>query len=150
MAIWVDADACPKAIRQIIYKAAERTKVSAVFVANHYIKTPPSKVISSLQVAQGFDVADTTILERMQPDDLVITADIPLAADVIARNGSALNPRGTLYSEDNIKGLLRRRNSAELMRDQGLLSGGPAAFDKRNIQEFANALDRFLAKRSSA
>ena len=150
MAIWVDADACPKAIRAIIHKAAERTRVKTVFVANHYIKTPPSRVISSLQVAQGFDVADTTILERMRPGDLVITADIPLAADVLAQNGTALNPRGTLYSDDNIKGLLRRRNSAELMRDQGLLSGGPAALDQSNIQEFANALDRFLAKRPSA
>ncbi len=100
MAIWVDADACPKTIRAIIYKAAERTRVNTVFVANHYIKTPPSRVISSLQVAQGFDVADTTILERMRPGDLVITADIPLAADVLAQNGTALNPRGTLYSDD--------------------------------------------------
>ena len=146
MAIWVDADACPKAIKTIICKAAERKKIATVFVANHFIKTPPSKVISSLQVAQGFDVADSTIVERMQAGDLVITGDVPLAADVIAKEGTALNPRGTLYTPENIKSLLRRRDSAEQMREMGQLQGGPSALDKRSIQEFANALDRFLAK----
>jgi uncharacterized protein YaiI (UPF0178 family) len=146
MGIWVDADACPAAIKAIICKAAERTKTETVFVANHYIKTPPSKVISSLQVAQGFDVADSTILDRMQTRDLVVTGDIPFAAEVIAKRGTALNPRGTLYTEDNIKSLLQRRNNAEQMRNLGQLRGGPPALDKRNIQDFANALDRFLAK----
>ena len=146
MAIWVDADACPKAIKAIICKAAERKKITTVFVANHFIQMPPSKVISSLHVAQGYDVADSTILERMQIGDLVITADVPLAAEVIANQGVALNPRGTLYTRENIKGLLQRRNNAEQLRDLGQLRGGPSALDKRNIQEFANALDRFLAK----
>ena len=146
MNIWVDADACPKAIKAVICKAAERKKIPTLFVANHFVSVPPSKVIKSLQVAQGFDVADNTIVERMQKDDLVITGDIPLAAEVIANQGIALNPRGTLYDQDNIKDALRRRASAEHRRDLGHASGGPPALDKKVVQQFANGLDRILAK----
>jgi len=146
MNIWVDADACPKAIKTVICKAAERKKISTLFVANHFISVPPSKVIKSLQVPQGFDVADNTIVARVQKGDLVITGDIPLAAEVIAKHGIALNPRGTLYDQENIKDALRRRASAEHRRDLGEASGGPPALDKRVVQQFANGLDRILAK----
>ena len=146
MNIWVDADACPKAIKAVICKAAERKRIPTLFVANHFVSVPPSRVIKSLQVAQGFDVADNTIVERMQKDDLVITGDIPLAAEVIANHGIALNPRGTLYDQDNIKDALRRRASAEHRRDLGQASGGPPALDKKVVQQFANGLDRILAK----
>ena len=146
MNIWVDADACPKAIKTVICKAAERKKISTLFVANHFISVPPSKVIKSLQVPQGFDVADNTIVARVQKGDLVITSDIPLAAEVIAKHGIALNPRGTLYDQENIKGALRRRANAEHRRDLGEASGGPPALDKKVVQQFANGLDRILAK----
>ena len=146
MNIWVDADACPKAIKTVICKAAERKRIPTVFVANHFVSVPPSSVISSVQVPQGFDVADNTIVERMQKHDLVITADIPLAAEVIDKEGIALNPRGTLYDRDNIKEALRRRANAEHRRDLGQASGGPPALDKKVVQKFANGLDRILAK----
>ena len=146
MNIWVDADACPKAIKAVICRAAERKRILTLFVANHFVSVPPSKVIKSLQVAQGFDVADNTIVERMQKDDLVVTGDIPLAAEVIAKQGIALNPRGTLYDKENIKDALRRRASAEHIRDIGQASGGPPALDKKAVQHFANGLDRILAK----
>ena len=146
MNIWVDADACPKAIKTIICKAAERKRIPTVFVANHFVSVPPSTVISSVQVAQGFDVADDTIIARMQKHDLVITADIPLAAAVIDNDGIALNPRGTLYDKENIKEALRRRANAEYRRDLGQSSGGPPALDKKIVQKFANGLDRILAR----
>lgn len=146
MNIWVDADACPKAIKTIICKAAERKRIPTVFVANHFVSVPPSTVISSVQVAQGFDVADDTIIARMQKHDLVITADIPLAAAVIDNDGIALNPRGTLYDKENIKEALRRRANAEYRRDLGQPSGGPPALDKKIAQKFANGLDRILAR----
>ena len=146
MNIWVDADACPRAIKTIICKAAERKRIPTVFVANHFVSVPPSSVISSVQVPQGFDVADNTIVERMQKHDLVITADIPLAAEVIDKEAFALNPRGTLYDRENIKEALRRRANAEHRRDLGQSSGGPPALDKKVVQKFANGLDRILAK----
>ena len=146
MNIWVDADACPKAIKTVICKAAERKKISTLFVANHFISVPPSKVIKSLQVPQGFDVADNTIVARVQKGDLVITGDIPLAAEVIAKHGSALTPRGALCDQEHIVGALRRRANAEHRRDLGEASGGPPALDKKVVQQFANGLDRILAK----
>jgi uncharacterized protein YaiI (UPF0178 family) len=146
MHIWVDADACPKAIKQVLFKAAERLAVPLTLVANQYIATPPSRVIKSVQVAQGFDVADDAIVERVADGDLVITADIPLAADVVAKGGTALNPRGTHYTSENIKDYLQRRNRAEEMRAAGVIGSGPAALDKKDVQAFANALDRILAR----
>ena len=146
MNVWVDADACPKAIKQVLFKAAERLQISMTLVANQYIPTPPSKVIRSLQVAQGFDVADNAIVEAVVRGDLVITADIPLAAEVVAKGAIALNPRGTLYTRENVRDYLQRRNRAEELRATGMISGGPTALDKKDVQAFANALDRTLAQ----
>ena len=147
MNVWVDADACPKAIKQVLFKAAERLQISMTLVANQYIPTPPSKVIKSMQVAQGFDVADNAIVDAVTQGDLVITADIPLAAEVVAKGATALNPRGILYTEENVRDYLQRRNRAEELRANGLISGGTAALDKKDVQTFANALDRTLAQR---
>ena len=146
MNIWVDADACPKAIKHVLFKAADRLQVPLTLVANQYIPTPPSKVIKSIQVAQGFDVADNAIVERVVENDLVITGDIPLAAEVVEKGATALNPRGTHYTKENVEDYLQRRNRAEEMRATGILSGGPAALDKKDVQAFANALDRILAR----
>ena len=144
MNIWVDADACPKAVKAVLFKASERRQIPLILVANQYVPTPPSKVIQSIQVAQGFDEADNTIVERTEPGDLVITADIPLAADVVAKGGEALNPRGLHYTKENIRDYLQRRNRSEELRSTGLITGGPAAMNKKDIQTFANALDRIL------
>lgn len=146
MHIWVDADACPNAVKQVLFKAAERLQVPLTLVANQYIATPPSKVIKSLQVEQGFDVADNAIVERIEKGDLVITGDIPLAAEVVDKGGEALNPRGNHYTAENVKDYLQRRNRAEEIRATGMLSGGPPALDKKDVQTFANALDRILAR----
>jgi uncharacterized protein YaiI (UPF0178 family) len=146
MDVWVDADACPKAIKQVLFKAAERLQVSMTLVANQYIPTPPSKVIKSLQVAQGFDVADNAIVDAVTQGDLVVTADIPLAAEVVAKGAIALNPRGTVYTKENVRDYLQRRNRAEELRSTGMISGGPSALDKKDVQAFANALDRTLAQ----
>ena len=146
MMIWVDADACPNVVKQVLFKAATRLSIQTILVANQYIATPPSKVISAIQVPQGFDVADDAIVQKMSAGDLVITADIPLAAEVVEKGGTALNPRGTLYTKENVKDFLARRNRAEELRDNGLISGGPSALDKKDIQAFANSLDKFLAK----
>jgi uncharacterized protein YaiI (UPF0178 family) len=128
-----------------LFKASERLQISMTLVANQYIPTPPSKVIKSLQVAQGFDVADNAIVDAVAQGDLVITADIPLAAEVVAKGATALNPRGTVYTKENVRDYLQRRNRAEELRATGMISGGPAALDKKDVQAFANALDRTLA-----
>ena len=146
MNIWVDADACPKAIKAVLFKAAERRQITLTLVANQHIQTPPSKVIRAVQVAQGFDVADNTIVERSMPGDLIITADIPLAAEVVAKGAQALNPRGLHYTKENIADYLQRRNRSEELRSTGVLTGGPAALDKKDVQAFANALDRILTR----
>ncbi len=146
MKIWVDADACPNVIKTVLFRAAERLQIETILVANQYIRTPPSKVISSVTVAAGFDVADDTIAQSLQAGDLVITADVPLAAEVVDRGGSALNPRGTLYNCENVRQLLQRRDMSEELRDSGMLSGGPAALSKKDVQNFANALDAYLAR----
>jgi uncharacterized protein YaiI (UPF0178 family) len=147
MQIWVDADACPNSVKEVLFRAAERLQIEMILVANQYIHTPASKVISSLQVSQGFDVADDTIVERLQAGDLVITADIPLADQVVAKGGHALNPRGMLYTRENIKDHLSRRDMLDELRGSGMVSGGPSALSKKDLQVFANALDRFLARR---
>lgn len=146
MNLWVDADACPNAIKQVLFKAAERLQIPTTLVANQYIATPPSRVIKSLHVAQGFDVADNAIVEAVSAGDLVITADIPLAAEIVDKGALALNPRGTLYTKENVRDYLQRRDRAETLRATGMISGGPAAFDKKDVQAFANALDRTLAQ----
>lgn len=145
MHIWVDADACPGPIKEILFRAAERTGIQTTLVANHQVQVPPSRLINAIQVSQGFDVADSHIAGTMQPGDLVITADIPLAAEVVAKGGVALNPRGTLYTAANVKQHLATRDLMEQLRSAGLASGGPPPLDKTDRQAFANQLDRLLA-----
>ncbi len=144
MPIWVDADACPSVIKDILYRAAERVRVALILVANQPLRTPPSRYITTLQVAQGFDVADNEIARRVAPGDLVITADIPLAAQVIERGGHALNPRGEFYTPENIRERLGLRNFLDELRGSGVNTGGPAPFSQSDRQAFANQLDRFL------
>jgi uncharacterized protein YaiI (UPF0178 family) len=146
MQIWVDADACPRVIKDILYRAADRKKVQLTLVANQPLQTPTSAFIGSMVVGSGFDVADDKIVELMQAGDLVITADIPLAAAAIEKNGHALNPRGEFYTEDNIKERLAVRNMLDELRGCGVDTGGPATFSACDKQAFANKLDRFLAK----
>ncbi len=146
MQIWVDADACPRAIKEILYRAAERVKVSLTLVANKPLRTPSSPYINMIEVSAGFDVADGEIIKMIEPGDLVITGDIPLAADVIAKGSLALNPRGELYTEENVNSLLNVRDFMDTFRASEIHSGGPAPFNARDKQAFANALDRFLAK----
>ncbi len=144
MRIWVDADACPKLIKEILYRAANRTKISVVLVSNQPLYTPPSPFITKVLVSSGFDVADNKIVDAMQRGDLVITADIPLADAVVAKGGLALNPRGELYSEENIKQRLTMRNINEELRSGGSISGGPPSLNKKNIQAFADCLNKLL------
>jgi len=146
MPIWVDADACPRPVNEILFNAAERTGVMLTLVANHAMALPKRPNVRMLQVAGGFDVADDEIAKRVAPGDLVITADIPLAADVIARGAHALNPRGELYSADTIRGLLTMRDFMDTMRSSGALTGGPPAYGPSDRQAFASQLDRWLAK----
>jgi len=145
--IWVDADACPGAIKDIVFRAAERTKVPAVFVANQFLRLPPSLHVRSIQVPKGFDVADNHIAASVQAGDLVVTADIPLAAEVIAKQAHALNPRGELYTVENVRERLNMRDFMDTLRAGGVQTGGPPAFSKADAQAFANQLDRLLAQR---
>jgi len=144
--VWVDADACPNTIKEVLFRAADRRQVNVTLIANQFIRTPPSTYISSVQVSQGFDVADNAIVERLTEGDLVITQDIPLADEVIAKGGSALSPRGMLYTKENIKDHLSRRDMLDELRGTGVMTGGPPALDKKDVQQFANALDRFLTR----
>jgi uncharacterized protein YaiI (UPF0178 family) len=146
MKIWVDADACPVVIKEILFKAAQRTGVQLTLVANHSIRIPPAKNIKFLQVTQGFDVADDAIVSRVNENDLVITGDIPLAAEVIEKGAYALNPRGELYSEDNIKAILTMRDFMDTLRSSGVDTGGPSALSQADRQSFANHLDRLLSQ----
>lgn len=146
MKIWVDADACPAAIKEILYRAAQRVGVPLTLVANQPLQTPPSKLIRSVQVRRGFDVADRHIAERLQPGDLVITADIPLAAEVIEKGGQAINPRGEHYTPENIRERLAVRDLMAELRDTGEVSGGPPPLGRSDRAAFANALDRLLAR----
>jgi uncharacterized protein YaiI (UPF0178 family) len=149
MHIWVDADACPKVIKEILFRAAERKKIPTTLVANLYIATPPSPFINAVQVPQGFDVADNHIVEKMEAGDLVVTQDIPLASEVIDKKGVAINPRGELYTPENIKQRLSMRDFMETLRNSGVDTGGPGTFSQSDRQAFANQLDRFLAKNCS-
>ena len=148
MRIWVDADACPKVIKEILFRAAKRAQVQLTLVANQSLRTPASQHIKSLQVASGFDVADSEIVKQVSPGDLVITADIPLAAQVVDKGAHALNPRGELYTPENIKARLSLRDFMATLRDSGVATGGPAPISQADRQAFANNLDRLLAKRT--
>jgi uncharacterized protein YaiI (UPF0178 family) len=144
--IWVDADACPKVIKEILFRAADRVSMPLTLVANQALQVPRSRYIRSIQVAAGFDVADNHIVQQAAAGDLVITADIPLAAEVIAKGCLALNPRGDLYTEDNIRQRLNMRDFMDTLRSSGVDTGGPASFSQADRQAFANQLDRLLAK----
>lgn len=146
MKIWVDADACPVVIKEILFKAAERTETQLTLVANQQIRVPPSRFINSVQVASGFDVADNEIVERLDAGDLVITGDIPLAADVIEKGGQALSPRGERFTTENIKARLNIRDFMDSMRGSGIDTGGPPALNQTDRKVFADHLDRILAK----
>ncbi|MEM9102565.1 MAG: YaiI/YqxD family protein [Pseudomonadota bacterium] len=147
MKIWVDADACPVPIKEILFRAAQRTKTSITFVANHSIKTPPSAYIKRLQVPKGFDIADNEIVKRCAAGDLVITSDIPLADEVISQACLALSPRGHLFTKENIKSRLNMRDFMETLRSSGIQTGGPAALSASDKQAFGNELDKWLAKK---
>lgn len=144
--IWVDADATPKAVREIICRAAVRTETTTRFVANHRIPLPPSPFLINVQVEAGFDVADNLIAQQAQPGDLVISQDIPLAAEVLEKRVDAINNRGEPYSPETIRQKLNMRDFMETLRSSGVQSGGPAPFSDKDKQTFANALDRWLAK----
>ncbi|MGK3142771.1 YaiI/YqxD family protein [Pantoea sp. C2G6] len=144
MLIWVDADACPNVIKEVLYRAADRTATTVTFVANQFLRVPPSPYLRTLQVPAGFDVADNEIVRRVQPGDLVITADIPLAAEVIEKGAAALNPRGERYSPATIRERLTMRDFMDTLRSSGVQTGGPAAMSPRDRQQFANELDSWL------
>ena len=146
MQIWVDADACPNVIKEILFRAAERMQIPLILVANKLLRTPPSRYIRSVRVGAGLDVADNTIAREMEAGDLVITADIPLASEVIGQGGHALNPRGEFYSKENIEERLAMRNFMDELRGTGVNTGGPASLSRKDRQAFANQLDRFLAR----
>ncbi len=147
MRIWVDADACPAAVKEILYRAATRTRITLTLVANRMLPVPPSPWIRALQVPSGFDVADQHIVQEVRTGDLVITADVPLAAQVIARGATVIDPRGELLTDTNIQERLAMRNFMDSLRSSGIGTGGPKAFSNGDRQAFANQIDRLLAKR---
>lgn len=146
MKIWVDADACPKVVKEILFRIADRAKVEVILVANQSLTTPASAFVKSIRVSSGFDVADNYIVQETEQGDLVITADIPLAAEVIEKGGHALNPRGELYSTETIKQKLVMRDLMDELRGTGEMMGGPPPLNQRDRREFANQLDKFVAK----
>lgn len=147
MQIWVDADACPRVIKEILFRAAERKQLPLTLVANQPLRVPPSRYISTLQVGSGFDVADAEIVRLAAAGDLVITADVPLAAQVVAKGGLAIDPRGELLNEDNIAERLAVRNALDELRGAGIETGGPSPLGSKDKQAFANQLDRILVSR---
>jgi len=146
MQIWVDADACPAVVKEILYRVADRLALNVTLVANQLMRVPPSRFIRAVQVPSGADVADQEIVRLLAPGDLVITADIPLASDVLDKGGAALNPRGEFYTRDNIAQMLTMRSFMEELRSGGIDTGGPAPFSQSDRQQFANSLDRHLRK----
>ena len=146
MTIWVDADACPRQIKAILFRAAERTGIALCLVANQSMQTPPVRNITAIQVGQGFDVADNEIVRRAQQDDLVITSDIPLADELLTKGAQALSPRGEVFSPSTIKAKLNMRDFMDTLRSSGIHTGGPAQLSETDKREFANALDRYLAR----
>ena len=145
MRIWVDADACPNVIKDILFRAAERVQTPIILVANKLLRIPSSRYIRSILVGAGFDVADNRIVREMDSGDLVIIADIPLASEVIGQGGHVLNPRGELYSKENIEERLTMRNFMGELRETGVNTGGPSSLNQKDRQAFANQLDRFLS-----
>ncbi len=146
MRIWIDADACPGAIKEILFRAAQRRRVETCVVANQPLRVPRSLFVRAVRVPAGFDAADRYIAGEVAAEDLVVTADIPLAAQVVEQGAVALNPRGTLYTRDNVKEHLARRDLFEQLRSTGEIGGGPPALGKAEIQAFANQLDRYLTR----
>ena len=149
MRIWVDADACPGPIKQTLFRAAQRTGIELTLLANHGMQVPAAPNINFLQVEKGFDVADDAIVQRAEPGDLVITADIPLAAEVVEKGALALNPRGELYTRDNIRSRLNIRDFMSTLRDSGVQTGGAPPLSQADRQQFANQLDTLLAKHAA-
>lgn len=150
MRIWIDADACPGPVKEILFRAADRVRVESILVANHCLKIPRSPFIRAVQVKSGFNAADALIIDSLAPGDLVITADIPLAAEVVAAAATALNPRGTLYTPDTIQEHLARRDFMDELRSTGAITGGPSILSKVHLQAFANQLDRYLTRHETA
>ncbi len=148
MKIWIDADACPVVIKEILYRAAERIPMEVILVANQSLQIPKSRYIKFIQVSQGFDVADNEIVKRLEAGDLVITSDIPLAADVIEKGGIALSPRGELHTTDNIRARLSMRDFMETLRSSGVDTGGPPALNQSDRKAFANHLDKIISQQS--
>lgn len=148
MRIWVDADACPVVIKEILYRAAQRWQRSLTLVANQMLRTPPSRLINAVQVPKGFDVADDYIVQHVKTGDLVITGDVPLAAQLVAKHAHVLSPRGESFTTENIQERLSVRDMLEELRGAGIETGGPPAFNQTDQREFANALDRLLMKLS--
>lgn len=148
MEIWVDADSCPVVIKEILYRAADRTRTPLTLVANSPLRVPRSQFISTIRVPAGLDVADNAIAQQMYAGDLVITADIPLAAEVVAKGGQALNPRGERYTTENIRSKLSMRNFMDELRSSGMDTGGPPPISARDKQRFAAELDSFITKNS--
>lgn len=149
MKIWVDADACPAVIKEILFRVADRTQTPVILVANQMLRTPPSRFIQAVQVPKGFDIADDKIAQSAEPGDVVITADIPLASQVIAKGAAVIDPRGELLTKANIEERLTMRNFMETLRNSGVETGGPAAFSSADRQAFANQLDRLLTQRQT-
>ncbi|GAA5134855.1 YaiI/YqxD family protein [Thalassotalea piscium] len=147
MKIWVDADACPVVIKDILFRAADRTQTNTILVANHAIRIPPSKYLTFKQVSSGFDVADNEIVKQCSPEDLVITSDIPLAAEIVEKGATALNPRGELYTESNIRQRLNMRDFMDNLRSSGIQTGGAPPISQSDRQAFANNLDKWLAQK---
>lgn len=146
MSVWVDADACPVVVKDILCRAADRWKVQVTFIANQAIRVPPSPFIKTRQVRQGFDVADDEIIDQLSKGDLVITQDIPLAAEAIAKGADVFNPHGQAFTKENVRQRLAMRNLMEELRDTGQVTGGPAAFSQADRKEFADQLDRWLQR----
>ena len=147
MKIWVDADACPKAVKEILYRVAERTEIFVTLVANSPLHLPPSSFIDLIQVGSGADIADDEIADKCEAGDLIITADIPLAARVVEKGAQALDPRGTIYDKNNIGQILSMRNFMDELRGSGVETGGPSGFGQKEKFKFANALDKLIAQR---
>ena len=150
MTIWVDADACPVAVKEILFRAAERTQTELVLIANQYMRVPPSPYIRAMQVGAGFDVADNEIVQRVVTGDLVITADIPLASEVIDKQAIALNPRGELYTTANIRQRLNMRDFMDTLRSSGIETGGQNKYGDKEKQAFAKELDKYLARQKKS
>ena len=146
MKIWVDGDACPKGVKEILFRAADRKKIATIFVANQYLRLPHSSYLEMVQVSDGADVADDKIVELCSAGDLVITADIPLAARVVGKGATALDPRGKLYDSNNIGQILGMRDFMDELRGAGVETGGPSGFGAKDRQKFANELDRILVQ----